>query len=326
MATPEDEGGNQQDRNLSQAEALRPSAFCLPGQTMALDQFLHYLVVEKGLAKNTLEAYGHDLSRWMEFLSASGVRDVLKVTPSDVKAFLLALRSRKLSNKTVARNLVAIRTFFRFLMEEGMLETNPLEELESPKMAMTLPEILSLKEVERLLEQPTLRTPLGIRDRAMLEILYATGMRVSELVRLPLNQVNLEGGYVLLYGKGSKERMVPLGGEAIKWITRYLETTRAKLARGKEVPFLFLNRSGRGLSRQMFWKIIKAYGLKAGIRKKITPHLLRHSFATHLLARGADLRSVQMMLGHADISTTQIYTHVTGERLKKVHQKHHPRG
>ena len=193
-------------------------------------------------------------------------------------------------------------------------------------MAMTLPEILSLKEVERLLEQPTLRTPLGIRDRAMLEILYATGMRVSELVQLPLNQVNLEGGYVLLYGKGSKERMVPIGGEAIKWITRYLETTRAKLARGKEVPFLFLNRSGKGLSRQIFWKMIKAYGLKAGIRKKITPHLLRHSFATHLLARGADLRSVQMMLGHADISTTQIYTHVTGERLKKVHQKHHPRG
>jgi integrase/recombinase XerD len=326
LVTPGDEGGSQQDRNLSQAEALRPSAFCLPGQTRVLDQFLHYLVVEKGLAKKTLEAYGHDLSRWIEFLSASGVRDVLKVTPSDVKAFLLVLRSRKLSNRTVARNLVAIRTFFRFLMEEGMLETNPLEDLESPKMAMTLPEILSLKEVERLLEQPTLRTPQGIRDRAMLEILYATGMRVSELVQLPLNQVNLEGGYVLLYGKGSKERMVPLGGEAIKRITRYLETTRKKLARGKEVPFLFLNRSGRGLSRQMFWRIIKAYGFKAGIRKKITPHLLRHSFATHLLARGADLRSVQMMLGHADISTTQIYTHVTGERLKKVHQKHHPRG
>jgi len=291
-----------------------------------LDQFLHYLVVEKGLARKTLEAYSHDLNRWMEFLSARGVRDVLKVTPSDVKAFLLTLRTRKLSNKTVARNLVAIRTFFRFLMEEGMLGTNPLEQVESPRMAMTLPEILSLKEVERLLEQPTLRTLLGIRDRAMLEILYATGMRVSELVQLPLNQVNLEGGYVLLYGKGSKERMVPLGGEAIKWITRYLETTRAKLARGKEVPFLFLNRSGKGLSRQIFWKMIKAYGLKAGIRKKITPHLLRHSFATHLLARGADLRSVQMMLGHADISTTQIYTHVTGERLKKVHQKHHPRG
>jgi integrase/recombinase XerD len=293
---------------------------------MLLDQFLHTLVVEKGLAKKTLEAYSHDLNRWMDFLGTSGVHDVLKVTPSDVKAFLLTLRTRKLSNKTVARNLVAIRTFFRFLMEEGMLESNPLEQLESPKMAMTLPDILSLKEVERLLDQPSLRTPLGIRDRAMLEILYATGMRVSELVQLPLNQVNLEGGYVLLYGKGSKERVVPIGGEAIKWITRYLETTRKTLARGKEVPFLFLNRSGKGLSRQIFWKTIKAYGLKAGIRKKITPHLLRHSFATHLLARGADLRSVQMMLGHADISTTQIYTHVTGERLKKVHQKHHPRG
>ena len=293
---------------------------------MVLDQFLHYLVVEKGLSKKTLEAYRHDLNRWMEFLSGRGVRDVLNVTAPDVKVFLQTLRIRKLSNRTVARNLVAIRTFFRFLMEEGMLETNPLEQLESPRMAMTLPEILSLKEVERLLEQPALRTPLGIRDRAMLEILYATGMRVSELVQLPLNQVNLEGGYVLLYGKGSKERMVPLGGEAIKWVTLYLKTTREKLAKGRESPFLFLNRSGKGLSRQMFWKTLKAYGLKAGIRKRITPHLLRHSFATHLLARGADLRSVQMMLGHADISTTQIYTHVAGERLKKVHQKHHPRG
>ena len=293
---------------------------------MGLDQFLHYLVVEKGLSKNTLEAYSHDLNRWMEFLSAKGVRDVLKATPSDAKAFLLALRDRKLSNKTVARNLVAMRTFFRFLMQEGILETNPLEQLESPKMARTLPDVLSLKEVESLLEQPPLRTPLGIRDRAMLEILYATGMRVSELVQLPMNQVNLEGGYVLLYGKGSKERVVPLGGEAIKRVTHYLKTTRGNLAKGKEVPFLFLNHSGKGMSRQTFWKIVKAYGLKAGIRKEITPHLLRHSFATHLLARGADLRSVQMMLGHADITTTQIYTHVTGERLKKVHQKHHPRG
>jgi integrase/recombinase XerD len=293
---------------------------------MGLDQFLHYLVVEKGLSKKTLEAYSHDLNRWMEFLTAKGIRDLLNVTPSDAKAFLLALRKRKLSNKTVARNLVAMRTFFRFLMQEGILETNPLEQLESPKMARTLPDVLSLKEVESLLDQPPLRTPLGIRDRAMLEILYATGMRVSELVQLPMNQVNLEGGYVLLYGKGSKERVVPLGGEAIKRVTHYLKTTRGNLAKGKEVPFLFLNHSGKGMSRQTFWKIVKAHGLKAGIRKKITPHLLRHSFATHLLARGADLRSVQMMLGHADITTTQIYTHVTGERLKKVHQKHHPRG
>jgi integrase/recombinase XerD len=293
---------------------------------MWLDQFLHYLVVEKGLSQKTLEAYSHDLNRWMGFLNAKGIHDVLNVSPSDVKAFLMALRTQKLSNKTVVRNLVAIRTFFRFLMQEGILETNPVEHLESPKLSKTLPDVLSLKEVEKLLEEPPWQTPLGVRDRAMLEILYATGMRVSELVKLPLNQVNLEGGYVLLYGKGSKERVVPLGGEAIKWVTRYLKTSRGNLTKGREVPYLFVNRSGKGLSRQMFWKLIKAYGRKAGIRKKITPHLLRHSFATHLLARGADLRSVQMMLGHADISTTQIYTHVTGERLKKVHQKHHPRG
>ena len=224
------------------------------------------------------------------------------------------------------RNLVAVRTFFRFLIQEGILESNSIEELESPKVAKTLPEILTLREIEQLLEQPNLQTSLGIRDRAMLEILYATGMRVSELTHLPIHQVNLEGGYVLLYGKGSKERIVPLGSEAMKWITLYLKTAREKLAKGKESPMLFINRSGKGMSRQRFWKSLKDYARRAGLRKRITPHLLRHSFASHLLERGADLRSVQMMLGHVDISTTQIYTHVTGERLKKVHQRYHPRG
>jgi len=243
-----------------------------------------------------------------------------------VKVFLLSLKKQGLSAKTVVRNLVALRTFFKFLTQEGMLETNPVEEIESPAVAKTLPEILSLKEVEQLLEQPDPQTLLGVRDRAMLELLYATGMRVSELTRLPMNQINLEGGHVLLYGKGSKERLVPLGREAIDRVTEYLKTARGKLAKGKESPFLFINRSGRGMSRQRFWKNLKTYGLKAGIRKRITPHLLRHSFASHLLERGADLRSVQMMLGHVDISTTQIYTHVTRERLKKVHQQYHPRG
>jgi integrase/recombinase XerD len=224
------------------------------------------------------------------------------------------------------RNLVAIRTFFRFLVQEAVLESNPVEELESPKMARTLPEILTLKEIEQILEQPDLQTPLGTRDRAMLEILYATGMRVSELTQLPIQQVNLEGGYVLLYGKGSKERIVPLGSEAMKWVTVYLKTARGILSKGKESPSLFINRLGKGMSRQNFWKNLKDYGRRAGLRKRITPHLLRHSFASHLLERGADLRSVQMMLGHADISTTQIYTHVTGERLKKVHKQYHPRG
>jgi integrase/recombinase XerD len=291
-----------------------------------LDQFIHYLVVEKGLSKNTIEAYSHGLSRFLNHLRGKGVQGVRDIEKFHVRGFLLMLRKRNLSTKTIVRNLVAVRTFFRFLVQEGILESNPIEELESPKVAKTLPEILTLREIEQLLEQPNLQTSLGIRDRAMLEILYATGMRVSELTHLPTHQVNLEGGYVLLYGKGSKERVVPLGSEAMKWVNLYLETARRKLAKGKESPLLFINRSGRGMSRQRFWKSLKDYARRAGLRKRITPHLLRHSFASHLLERGADLRSVQMMLGHVDISTTQIYTHVTGERLKKVHQRYHPRG
>jgi integrase/recombinase XerD len=212
------------------------------------------------------------------------------------------------------------------LIQEGALDANPIEDLESPKIPKTLPEILTLREVEQLLEQPDRETPIGIRDRAMLEVLYATGMRVSELTQLPMNQVNLEAGYVLVFGKGSKERIIPLGNEAMRWVALYLKVARDKLAKRRESPFLFINRMGRGMSRQRFWKMIKAYGRRAGIQKRMTPHLLRHSFASHLLERGADLRSVQMMLGHVDISTTQIYTHVTGERLKKIHQKFHPRG
>jgi len=291
-----------------------------------LDQFLHYLVVEKGLSRNTIEAYSHGLNRFLDHLRKKGIREWAKVSKFEVRAFLLFLKRQGLSTKSVVRNLVAIRTFFKFLIQEGLLEFNPVEELESPKVAKTLPKILSLKEVEQLLEQPNPQTPLGTRDRAMLELLYATGMRVSELTQLPTHQINLEGGYVLVYGKGSKERIVPLGKEAMKWVDLYLRTAREKLAKGRESPTLFINRSGKGMSRQRFWKSLKTYGQRAGIRKRITPHLLRHSFASHLLERGADLRSVQMMLGHVDISTTQIYTHVTGERLKKVHQRYHPRG
>jgi integrase/recombinase XerD len=291
-----------------------------------LDQFLHYLIVEKGFSKNTIEAYSHDLYQFLNHLKGKGTQEIGEVDKFDVRGFLLALKRKNLSTKSIARNLVAIRTFYKFLIQEGILETNPIEQLESPKVAKTLPEILTLKEIEQLLEQPNLQTPLGIRDRTMLEILYATGMRVSELTHLPTHQVNLEGGYVILYGKGSKERMVPIGGEAMKWITLYLKTARGILSKGRENSSLFINRSGKGMSRQRFWKILKNYAKKAGLRKRITPHLLRHSFASHLLEGGADLRSVQMMLGHVDISTTQIYTHVTGERLKKIHQRYHPRG
>jgi len=291
-----------------------------------LDQFLHYLIVEKGLSKNTIDAYSHGLSRFLNHLREKGVQEIREVGKFHIRGFLLVLRRKNLNTKSIVRNLVAIRTFFRFLIQEGVLESNPVEELESPKVAKTLPEILTLKEIEQILEQPDLHTPLGTRDRAMLEMVYATGMRVSELTQLPIHQVNLEGGYVLLYGKGSKERIVPLGSEAMKWVTVYLKTARGILSKGKENPSLFINRSGKGMSRQSFWKNLKDYARRAGLRKRTTPHLLRHSFASHLLERGADLRSVQMMLGHADISTTQIYTHVTGERLKKVHKQYHPRG
>ncbi|MGB7576144.1 MAG: site-specific tyrosine recombinase XerD [Thermodesulfobacteriota bacterium] len=291
-----------------------------------LDQFLHYLIVEKGLSKNTIDAYSHGLTRFLSYLREQGVQEIQGAGKFHIRGFLLTLRRKNLNTKSIVRDLVAIRTFFRFLIQEGILESNPVEELESPKVARTLPEILTLKEIEQILEQPNLQTPLGIRDRAMLEVLYATGMRVSELTQLPTHQVNLEGGYVLVYGKGSKERIIPLGSEAMKWVTAYLKTARRILSKGKESPFLFVNRSGKGMTRQRFWKSLKEYARRAGLRKRITPHLLRHSFASHLLERGADLRSVQMMLGHVDISTTQIYTHVAGERLKKIHKQYHPRG
>ena len=291
-----------------------------------LDQFLHYLVVEKGLSQNTIEAYSRGLVRFVDHLKRKRIQDVRDVGKVDVQGFLLSLRKKNLNTKSVVRDLSAIRSFFRFLIQEGILETNPVEDLESPKVAKTLPEILSLKEIEQILEQPNLQTPLGMRDRAMLEMLYATGMRVSELTHLPTHQVNLEGGFVLLYGKGSKERIVPLGSEAMRWVALYLKGARGALSKGKESAFLFINRSGKEMSRQRFWKNLKDYAKKAGLHKRISPHLLRHSFASHLLERGADLRSVQMMLGHVDISTTQIYTHVTGEKLKKVHKQYHPRG
>jgi integrase/recombinase XerD len=292
----------------------------------ALDRFLHYLIVEKGLSRNTIEAYSHGLNRFIDHLRRKGIEEVRGISKLDIREFLLFLKKKGLSGKTLARNLVSIRVFLRFLTDEGILDANPSEELESPKIARTLPEILSLEEVEKLLIQPDPTIPRGIRDRAMLEMLYATGMRVSELIRLQISHVHLEAGYALLFGKGSKERIVPIGTEAMTWVQRYMGDPRERLLKEGESPYLFVNRSGKAMSRQQFWKIIKAYGRKAGIHKRINPHLLRHSFASHLLERGADLRSVQLMLGHIDISTTQVYTHVTGERLKKIHQRYHPRG
>jgi len=291
-----------------------------------LDLFLNFLVVERGLASNTLEAYGRDLGRYLQFLQQAGLATPDAIGPADVLRFLAHLKQQGLSPRSRARALVALRVFHKFLLQEGYAAGNPATRIEAPKSLSPLPKTLSEADVDRLLAAPVGDDPFALRDRAMFELLYATGLRVSELVGLKLADLHLEAGYLSAFGKRSKQRLVPMGELAIAAIRRYLGSGRPGLDRGEGGEVLFLNRSGGGLTRQGFWKIIKRRALEAGILKNITPHTLRHSFATHLLENGADLRSVQTMLGHADISTTQIYTHVTRERLRRLHEQHHPRG
>ena len=290
-----------------------------------LDLFLNYLVVERGLSRNTLEAYGRDLSRYLDFLEKQRIDQFGAVTPAIVLRYLAHLKETGLSPRSRARTLVSLRMFHKFLLAEKYADANPTSRVEAPKSLHALPYTLSPGEVERLLASPSGDHPLEMRDRAMFELLYATGLRVSELVGLKLGSLQLDVGYLTAFGKRSKERIVPIGETAIDELRRYMAFSRPALEK-EGSSFLFLNRSGRGLTRQGFWKIIKRRTLEAGIRKNITPHTLRHSFATHLLENGADLRSVQTMLGHADISTTQIYTHVTRERLRRIHEQYHPRG
>ena len=285
--------------------------------------FKTYITVEQGLANNTLLAYQRDLEKFARFLSSRAVP--LPAVSSDlVRTFLgeLALRSNP---RTVSRALVALRSFFQFLVFDGRLSKNPCLNLEGPKAPKTLPKVLSIGQVDDLLSQPNISKRYGYRDKAMLEVLYATGLRVSELISLELQAVNLELGYVSCVGKGGKARVVPLGKSAVTAVEAYLRNSRLTLLKGKASNWLFLNRIGQKLSRQGFWKIISDYGRQAQIAVPLKPHLLRHSFATHLLQRGADLRSVQMMLGHSDISTTQIYTHILKERLRGIYEQHHPR-
>jgi len=291
-----------------------------------LDLFLNYVTVEKGLARNTLEAYGRDLSRYLDFLEREHVAEPDGVTPAVVMRFLVELREQKLSARSRARALVSVRMFHKFLFTEKLSRGNPTLRVEAPRSLQKLPHTLSTAEVERLLQAPTGEDPVDWRDRAILELFYATGLRVSELCQLGVREVQLEVGYLMTMGKGSKQRIVPLGEAAIDAVRDYLAHARPRLARKHDSGHLFLNRLGKGLTRQGVWKMMKRRALQAGISKRITPHMLRHSFATHLLENGADLRAVQTMLGHADISTTQIYTHVTRERLKKLHAQHHPRG
>lgn len=288
------------------------------------DQFINHLRVERGLADNTIQSYSRDLLRFFQFLEDRKCSP-LHATQDDIMDYMSTLQ-KALSARSCARSLSALKMFFRFLVTEGRIESSPARLLGAPKLPRKLPGVLTRQEVDTLLSQPDPSNKRGQRDKAMLELLYATGLRVSELVGLQMSNINLEAGYVRMVGKGSKERMVPMGTKALEVLKGYLTESRGKLLKNnKSSSYLFLNSRGNGLSRQGFWKIIKKYGKKAGIRKEITPHKLRHSFASHLLEGGADLRSVQVMLGHADISTTQIYTHITRERLKQIHEKYHPR-
>lgn len=290
-----------------------------------IDRFFDYLTVEKGLSGNTLDSYGRDVRRFLQFLEKSKTHGLERVTKLDFLSFLVALRREGLSERSVARFQATLRNLYRFLVSEKLLNENPLEAVEFPKLSKKLPHVLSEEDVERLLDQPDPSTLLGLRDGAMLEFLYATGLRISEMMSLRLDQVNLEVGCVKALGKGGRERIVPFGEAAQASLRAYLSTARDQILKGRISPYLFVSPRGGKMTRQAFWKTLKKYGLIAGIRGKLTPHTLRHCFASHLLDRGADLRSVQTLLGHVDISTTQIYTHVSRERLKRLHQKHHPR-
>jgi len=292
-----------------------------------IDEFINYLSVERGLSQNTQTSYKRDLNKYISYLKSKGINSMQTTTRKQITDFIMNLKDNGLSANSISRNLAAIKSFHRFLVIERYIKDDVTSVMDSPKLWKKLPEVLNLEEVERLLSKPNLRDWLGIRDKAALELMYATGMRVSELVDLKLDNVNLDVGFIKCKGKGQKERIIPVGRKAITAIERYLNKIRPKLVKKKEnVQHLFLTRLGRKMSRQTFWKIIKKYLKRAKIKKEVSPHTLRHSFATHLLERGADLRVVQELLGHANISTTQIYTHINKERLKSIHKKYHPRG
>lgn len=293
-----------------------------PGRDRVED-YLDHLATERGLAANTLAAYGRDLLALRATLGAD--RDLPAARREDLLRHLRSMRVGARSPRSVARWLVTVRGFFAYLVSEEVISEDPSANLESPRIWRALPKVLSFAEVENLLAAPDRKTVRGLRDAAMLELLYATGLRVSELITLRLGDLHLDGGYLRCMGKGSKERAVPLGREADATIQRYLAWARPDLLAGRRTDILFVSRRGTAMTRQGFWKTIRSYGRKAGIKTPLHPHLIRHSFATHLLEHGADLRSVQVLLGHADISTTEIYTHVNRERLKRLYQNHHPR-
>lgn len=294
--------------------------------TGRMQLFLEYLTVELGLSANTRQAYERDLRLFCKTLGFKNSDALVNVNREQITGYMTQLKERGLAAATIARKLAAIKAFYRFMTAEGYMDANPAEVVEAGTKGIKLPRVLSEDEVVRLLNQPDITTAEGFRDRTMLEVLYATGMRVSELINLTLERVDLNMKYIIAFGKGSKERIVPLGSVAAEFLQQYLEKVRPKLTHaGRNTNIVFLAFGGHELTRQRFWQIIRAYGRKANINKALTPHILRHSFATHLLDNGADLRSVQELLGHSDISTTQIYTHLTNKRLRDIYAKAHPR-
>jgi integrase/recombinase XerD len=291
-----------------------------------VDQYINYLVFEKGLSEKTIESYSSDLSKYLEFLKQKGVNDITQADTPLILKHLIALRESGLGSKSCARHLITLRGFHKFLAQEKILEFDPAKLVDLPQSGLKLPDVLSVSEVNLLLNIPDSNTVLGKRNSAMIELLYAAGLRVSELVNLKFLDVNIEACFVRVMGKGSKERIVPFGLYAKNKIDDYINNSRPLLLKNRISKYLFVARAGKPMTRQGFWKLLKQYVKQAGIKKKVTPHSLRHSFASHLLEGGADLRTVQVMLGHVDISSTQIYTHVARDHLRKIHEKYHPRG
>lgn len=292
-----------------------------------LEEYLVHLKIERDLADNSVESYNRDIKQYMKFLEEQQIFDWNSIDRYDIVLFLQQLKEEGKSDNSIIRMTSSLRQFHQFIRQEKFTENDPMQYVETPKKAEVLPKVLSLKEVERLLETPDVETIIGLRDRAILEVMYATGLRISELVHLKMDELHLTMGFIQTIGKGNKERIIPIGGEAVKWLNEYLEDSRQifESRAAEESPYVFLNARGRGLTRQGVWKNLKKIVQKAGIKQNVTPHMLRHSFATHLLENGADLRIVQELLGHSDISTTQIYTHISKARLQNVYKEYHPR-
>lgn len=293
--------------------------------TALLDTFIDHLWLEDGLSRNTLDSYRRDLQQFADWLGKKAGKTLAQVEQTDIQQYL-AVRFPKSRPRSISRLIASLRRFYRYALRENRIAADPTLQIDSPKLPRSLPKSLTEEDVESLLETPDINQPLGLRDRAMLEILYACGLRVSELVGLRVTEVSLSEGVIRVTGKGSKTRLVPMGEEAVDWVARYLKEARPEILQRRLSDSLFVTQRGEAMTRQAFWYLIRRYAIKAGIRKPLSPHVLRHAFATHLLNHGADLRVVQMLLGHADISTTQIYTHVARERLKQLHAQHHPRG